>query len=626
MNFKTMPLMQKKSLYLRAKKIYYSGTGEKSPLTDAQFDRLEELLKEEVPNWSGLKKVGAPIGKKTKAVLPISIFSLDKIKKPEQVGNWLEHCPDEVVIMDKLDGASLELVYKDGVPTKLFTRGNGKIGGEVSFLIPHLRGIPQKMGNKSFIVRCEGIFTKAAFQKYTKDFDEARNAASGVLNRKDVHHSLKDLQIVALQLLDPPPPKFAAGLKFLERAKFRVVSYKVVKSAELTFNRLAQLLQKRKTNSQFECDGLVLVKNQKLVLPKSGNPDWGVAFKETVEVDDAPQVKVVKVHWKVSPHGYLIPRVEIEPTKFGGATIRFAAAKNAKRMTEMGIGPGAIVRLVRSGDIIPEIIGVDKKVKAKLPDPNLTGEYHWDKNRVNIVLDDPKASAEFRVQRIARTFQRLNVDFLRGKTIQRLMDVGMDSVTKILRASAKDFEAVPGFKSTSAQKLYKAIHEKVDAGFPMPQLMDASSMFPRGVGQTQLTLLNDQLNLMQLAKQPPKVIMSEVMGLPGFQRTNALKIAQGLPKFVKWLNITGLTAVKQKALKKTSSRLTGVNVSWTGYRDKDQELAVQKNGGNVVSWSPRRSTILLFRPGGKASGKLDVAKQNGIPTLTWEQFAKKYNL
>jgi NAD-dependent DNA ligase len=618
-----LPVAQLKILYRRAKDAYYN---DKPIMSDADFDRLEDYLKEQVPNWSGFK-AGAPVkNKKTKAQLPVPIFSLDKIKKPEQVANWLEHSPDEVVIMDKLDGAALELVY-EGVPIKLYTRGNGKIGGDVSYLIPHLRGIPKKLSTKKrVIVRCEGIFTKAAFQKYTKDFDAARNAASGILNRTDVHHSLKDLQVVALQLLDPNPPKFSAGLKFLERSGFRVVSYRVVKSAELTFNRLAQLLQKRKTNSQFECDGLVLVQNKKLVLPKSGNPDWGVAFKETVEIEDAPTARVVKMHWKVSPHGYLIPRVEIEPTKLSGATIRFAAAKNAKLMMSMGIGPGAVVRLVRSGDIIPDIIGVDKKVKAKLPDPDVIGNYHWDKNGVNIVLDDPKASAEFRVQRIARTFLKLDVDFLRGKTIQRLMDIGLDSVTKILRASAKDFESVPGFKKTSADKLYRAIHEKTDAGFTLPQLMNASSMFPRGVGETQLTALSEQLNLMQLAKQSPKVIVREVMGLPGFQRTNAEKIAQGLPKFVKWLRITGLKVVKPKSVKLSSKKMMGINVSWTGYRDKDQEQAVIKNGGSVVSWSPKRTTVLLFRPGGKSSGKIDIAKQQGIPTMTWEQFSRKYKL
>lgn len=623
MNFKAMPLAQKKSLYLRAKKAYYEGP--KALLTDAQFDRLEELLREEVPKWPGFK-VGAPVGgKKTKKKLPISIGSLDKIKKPDQVSRFLETC-DEAVLSYKLDGAALELVY-EGMPKELYTRGNGQIGGDISYLIPHLRGIPAKLPvKKRTIIRCEGIFTKAAFQKYAKEFDAPRAAASGVTNRKDIHPALKDLQLVALRLLEPNP-KAGEGLRWLKRVGFTVVPYKVLPAASLNYNRLTNLLKKAKATSKYECDGLVIEKNQKNLLPRQGNPDWAVAFKETVEIEDAPTTKIVKVHWKVSAHGILVPRFEVSPVKMSdGSTVRFAAAKNARMMYSLGIGVGAVVRLVKAGDIIPDIIGVEKKTKPSLPTADEHGAYHWDKNKVNIVLDDPKASAEFRTQRIARTFDRLQIDFLRGRTIQRLIDIGLDSVAKILRAGPKDFLAVPGFKEATANKLHKAIQSRIQQGYTLPKLMDASGQFPRGIGETQLQSVVEKFNLMQLADMPPLQIAKQLKAIPGFGEVNAVKVAKGLPKFIKWLRITKIKVVKPKRVKVRSLKLQGVSVTWTTYRNKEQEAIVEENGGQVVSFSLKKTTVLLFSPTGKASSKLSAAEKAGIPTMTWAQFAKKYKL
>lgn len=622
MNFKAMTLMQKKQVYIRAKKAYYDGA---PIITDAQFDRLEDLIREEAPKWSGFK-TGAPVaGKKTKKKLPIPIGSLDKIKKPEQVDRFLGTC-DEVVVSYKLDGAALELVYDGGTLTEVYTRGNGIIGGDVSFLGPHLKGAPQKVPTKKrVIIRAEGIFTKAGFAKYANDFDAARNAASGVLNRKDVHRAVKDLQIVAHQLLEPNP-KPSEGLAWLKRAGFTVVPFKVFSTSDLEFNKLTKLLLKAKATSKYECDGLVVVRNQKNMLPRSGNPDWGVAFKETVEVEDAPTAEVLKVHWKVSAHAILVPRVELVPIKLSGATIRFAAAKNAKMLIANGIGPGALVKLVRSGDIIPDIVSVVKRVKAKLPDPSDHGDWHWDKNKVNIVLDDPTANADFRTQKIARTFDKLQIDFMRARSIQRLIDVGIDSVSKILKATPEDFLKVPGFKVATANKLHKAIHNRIDQGYTLAKLMDASSQFPRGIGETQLQSVVEKLNLMQLAELPPLQIAKQLKAIPGFGEVNAVKVAKGLPKFIKWLRITKIKVVKPKKVKISSLKLQGVSVSWTTYRSKDQEAIVEENGGQVVSFGVKKTNVLLFSPTGKASAKIAMAEQVGIPVMTWEQFAKKFKL
>jgi len=620
-----MPTLdQLKTKYLAAKKAYYNDPNGKTNMSDEAFDALEDLIKEKDPKWKGFK-AGAPVFTKTKRKLPVPMFSLDKVKTAKQLVGFQEAYDGDAVIMDKLDGSSLELGYIGGKPDFLITRGNGTIGGDVSYLIPHLRGIPQSISTKKrVIIRCEGLFTKAAFEKYKDEFDAARNAASGVLNRKDVHKAVRDLQVVALSVLEPnmSPSK---GLTWLKAQQFRTVAWRSFPMDRINVEMLDKLLAKRKESGQFQIDGLVIAYDKVNQIPRSGNPDWSVAFKSNVSVEDAPVTTVKEVHWKVSPHGYIIPRIEFEPLTMDGAKVKFATAFNGKYVEDNKLGPGAQVKIVRSGDIIPYIVEVTKQARKASKPPASLGPIGWDKTETNWVLDDPKNNAEFRAQKIARTFQVLDVDYLRGKTVDRLIAAGFDNVTKILKADADDFLRVEGFKEASANKLFQAIHEKVDKGFPLTQLMDASGGFPRGVGQTRLDSIAEHHNLMQLATMDKDELIELISAIPGFQEKSATLIATGLPKFAKWVRITGLKVRAKAKVKTTSQKLAGQYVSFTGFRDKNAETTIQENGGQVGNFGGK-TTVLLVSPTGKASGKADIARGKGIPVMTLDQFYKKFKL
>lgn len=611
-----------KQQYTDAKRVYYEDPNGKQLMTDREFDVLEEKIRRLDPRWKGFR-AGAPVNKKTKVKLPVPIFSLDKVKSVEALERWLDPREDYVV-MDKLDGAGLEMRYENGLPVLLATRGNGTIGGNVSYLIPHLRGIPKKVGNKSFTVRFEGLFSTSAFAKYKKEFDASRNAASGVLNRNDVHPAVKDLSVVAIQLLDPNL-QMSRGLSWLKTVGFQVVSNRTFPGSKLRYDRLVALLKKRRAASRYNMDGLVLVLDKKNALPKSGNPSWGVAFKEDMSVENAPTATVKRVHWKVSSHGYLIPRIEINTIRLGDSKINFATAYNAGYVRDNGIGPGAQVKIALGGDIIPDIIQVVKSVRPQMPDDSF-GTLKWTPTKVHVMLKNPKENADFRLQKIARTFSTLKIDFLRGRTVQKLIEEGYDNVTKIIRATPEDFGKIPGFKDASARKLWDAIHTKVDAGFPLTQLMDASGLFPRGVGQTRLDAIAEHVNLIALGRKSPAEIIDIVAEIPGFQRTTAEMVAQGLPKFERWMKATGLKVsrpVKRAAPK--SQRLGDVAVTFTGYRDKEQEATVVENGGRVVPFGSK-TTHLLVSPNGKASTKADRAAEKGIKVMTWDQFSKKFGV
>lgn len=620
-----MTLVQMKKRYLLAKDAYYNT--DKPIMSDDEFDALEDKIRKLDPKWSGLKKAGAKV-KKTKAKLPIPIFSLDKTK-PHTVDRWLEANQSEmVVISDKIDGSSLEIVYKDGLPFKAYTRGNGIIGGDVSYILPHLR-IPQKVGRQSFIIRCEAVFSTAAFSKYKKEFDAARNAASGILNRTDIHPAAKDLSVVVLQVLEPNG-KSSRGLAWAKSAGFTVVPWKLFRASELNGEKLSKLMTARKAKSKWKLDGMVLTLDKVNRLPKSGNPDWAVAFKENISLVNLPVATVKHVEWEVSPHGYLKPTAVYDPITWDDSKLTRATAFNARFVELNGIGPGAKIKIVRSGDIIPKIEVVVKKAKAQMPDPLKYGDFVWSKNRVDLVLTKPKENEDVRVRVITRFMTEVGVDFMKEGTVRKLYDAGFTNITRIMKATPKDFLRIPNVKEKTADKLHQAIHRILDKGIPIVKLMDASGTFPRGLGSTRFQQIADKWamkKVLELAESDPTKLRKALLSLPGWQDTTVSGFLKGAPQFNKWLRITGLKPIyaREKAPAAKTQKLAGVAVTFTGYRSAEQEATVTENGGTVVSFGSK-TTHLLYRPGGKESTKLDKARKAGTPVLTWDAFAKAMKL
>lgn len=623
-----------KNLYLKAKEVYYSDPNGKTLMSDDEFDKLEDKIRAVDPKWKGFAAGTKAIKKfKTKEALPIPIFSLDKHKAPS-ISRWLSTVGKNVGVMvsDKLDGASIELVYEKGIPVKALTRGNGKIGGNISYLIPHMK-IPQKVGNKSFILRCEGLFSKSKFLKYKNEFDSARNAASGVMNRQDVHKSVKDLSIVVIQVLHPSISP-SAGLKWAKTAGFTVVPFVVFPASRLNGANLDTLLAQRKAKSKYALDGLVLTEDKINIQPKSGNPDWSVAFKANVDMDKAPVTTIREVQWEVSRYGLLKPVAVYDPVEWEGSQLTRASAFNAKFVNDNGIGPGARVAILRSGEIIPYIAKILKKARPSVPDPRKFGPYSLDEKGTEYVLDDPKSSPAVRIKRIARFFGHIGVEFMKLQTLTKMYDAGFTSVSSIARASVKDFMKIPGVQITTAKKLHHALHSVLDKGIPLATLMEASGVFDRGMGTSRLEAIAERYPLLKLAGKDRQTQIDLVSNIPGFQVKTATLWADGAIKFLKWMKLTGITPMSEDQerklknstrIEKKSSKLDGVNVSWTGYRDKEQEAAVQMNGGQIVPFSSK-TQVLLYSRSGKASSKVDKAKAKGIETYTWDQFVAKYRI
>ena len=312
--------------------------------------------------------------------------------------------------------------------------------------------------------------------------------------------------------------------------------------------------------------------------------------------------------------------------RVGDVTVSRVTLHNAKMVIDKKIGPGTIVQIRRSGDVIPYLEKVVKSTKASVPKPTQFGAYHM--TGVHFVLDNPKENIDFRVKRMAKFFAEMGAEFMREKTVRKLYDAGFTNLSKILKAKPEAFVGL-GVSEAGAQRLYKAIHTALDKKVPLTQLMAASSTFPRGMGERRFQSLGQRFDLLKFADMETYKQLELIREADGWNTKTAEAFIKGLPQFLKWLDIVKVPFVNDTGAAKVAplvkGPLNGMIISWTGYRDKDQEAEVQAEGGVVAPFGSK-TTVLLYSESGKDSSKVTKAEARGITVMTWAKFSRKYGL
>ena len=626
-------LDQMKANWQKANAAYHNGKA--SGMTDAQFDKLEAAIRKLDPKWAPLAQTGAKVvgGKKRKVTLVEHMPSLDKFY-PEGVAKKLKGGLSQLE-MDKLDGSALQIVMDKGVPVQVATRGNGIVGQDISFLIPQLR-IPKSIKYKGHVVlRCEAVMKEAIFQaKYAPKYDNSRNLVAGVLNRKSdgtVDPILKHVDIVVLGVYGIG---MKAGLAQADGWGFDTVFRRVQPSANLTAAKMEARLAARKKESNYEMDGLVYCRTDwYLNYPTNDKPKDIWAFKVNTG-DDTHEAKVLDVIYQISGHGRINPKIKLEPTRMGGVTVQHATVHNAEWMTSRKIGVGAVVQVVRSGGVIPKVVGVVKPAKTvALPSiPYVVkGKFFFVDKRKGAIVD---AATDGRITtlQIAKFMDVMGVDLLAGKTIEKLLPK-FSSVDRYL----KDWKA-----GTLADNLHRAglgpkvalnIHKEFDKVFkgktiPMRQLMVASSIFKSGMGDRKLQILEGAgvsmgslMKLLILKGQTE--VQLKVHDVKGFSDRTALMVGAGCSRFKPRLEF-------YTTVMKVDGRLPGVDtvvkgdltgqfVSFTSYRSTEHADAVKARGAKVIDLGAK-TTILLYKDGAvKFKDKIDKAAARGVRTTTFEE-------
>lgn len=585
-------------------------------MTDAEWDSLYDKLRELDPHNSFFEKVGAPI-KKMKVKLPFMMPSLNKVKPHTgTVPQWIAKHSGPWMVSEKADGVSILLVKEER--TQAFTRGDGMYGGDISFMVPHFR-MPKMKEGEAF--RGEIIMSQERFRsKWAQEFKNARNMAAGITNRSDVHKAIRDMDILIYEVLNPRgvPSQQLAKLK---ARGFKVVPFKVYDEIDET--KLEELLAVRRAKSPYELDGLVITQDRKNPLAKT-NPDWSVAFKSDA-LDEARISEVVEVQWNPTRTGYLFPRLVIKPVNIRGVTVKHVSGKSAAFIRDNKIGPGAHIKVRRSGDVIPDIRPQDVVRPANRGAMPSGSDWEWIGENIRMSGTKAEKLSTVKAKNIQFFFASIGVERFKEATIQKFIDQGIDSVSKILKLPRTQFINIPG-GSIILKDVYDQIQDAIN-DIELPTLMAASQVFGRSFGERRAAaILKAYPNVLDYAGKPTSFVTNLVADIPGFNTITAEQFATNLPVFVKWLRfVPSIRWTLPKKAKVKSDKLAGQSVLFTGFRDSDLESLIQENGGNVAS-SIGNATILLAKDPGGSSAKLMAARERGVKIMTADEFKRRYKL
>jgi len=619
---KTLTESELSEMIRRANTTYYCSNI--SLMSDNEYDIIREYTLSVYPNNTAAKEGHTRCNievEKNKVRLPYEMWSMDKIKPDsDALKKWITKYKGPYVLSAKLDGVS-GMYSTEGRKPKLYTRGNGVIGQDISHLIPYLE-LPSR---SDLVIRGEFIITKERFdKKYKNKFSNARNFVAGVINQKKIDiEKVKDIDFVSYEIIKPKmkPSLQLSLLDCLENIK--VVRY--IEKDTVTNNVLSELLIEWRDLYDYEIDG-VICSNDESYPRKSGNPEHAFAFKMVLG-DQVAEAKVVDVIWTPSKDGYLKPRVQIEPITLGGVKIEFATGFNAKFIEDNRIGVGAIVRLVRSGDVIPHILAVVVPAsQAQMPNVS----YEWNDTRVDVILKDKTKDETVREKNITGFFRGIGVEGLSTGRIKKMIAAGFDSVPKILRMSKDDLLKVEGFQKKIAEKIYNGIKEKMTTS-TLPEIMNATNIFGRGFGTKTLTIILESYPDILVSKESSKDIVSKLINVHGMAAKSAERFAEKLPEFLTWAkdaNITGRLVYKKLILSETKEKgpLYKKKYVLTGFRDKELVKKLESQGmiqGNTVN---KNTFIVITKNPEDNTGKIEEARRLGIMIMTPEELKDKYNI
>ncbi|AGF85204.1 DNA ligase [Moumouvirus goulette] len=601
---------------------YNSG---KSLINDEYYDILLDRLQELDPESELLNKVGAPIkGKKVK--LPYWMGSMNKIKSDEKlINNWIKKYKGPYLISDKLDGISCLLVLKNST-IKLYTRGDGNYGQDISHLVDLVNMSVENLYDIEYDVSIRGelIMTKKNFEKYSEIMSNARNMVSGIVNSKKESinkNYAKDVDFVAYELIKPEK-KPSDQLKQLNKLGLNVVYYDIYK--DINVEILDNILQKRKTKSKYEIDGIIVTDNNKNMRNKSGNPDYSFAYKGVTETAN---VKVIEVIWTPSKDGILVPRIHFQKVRLSQADLEYTTGFNASFIKCNKIGPGAIINIVRSGDVIPYITRVVKPAKEPSLPKNV--DYIWDKNKVNIILANLDENEIVIIQRLTKFMRDIGVENLSQGIVTRLVEAGYDNIPKIMSITVDDFLSLEGFQERLATKLYNNLQNSIN-NLDVLTLMNASNIFGRGFGEKKLKKILDIYPNIVLDYKISEYNKwrNKILDLEGFDDITTDSFLKSLPEFQKFYKIVN-KIIDIKPYKSNVNKI-GIfkdqNIVFTGFRNKDWQKFIEEEGGKMSGSVSKNTTLLVYNDGEESSNKYQTAKKLGVKTISKSQFSKKYNI
>ena len=630
-------------------------------ISDAEYDRLRRELLALETAWPDLVRpdspslrVGAPAAAPSFAPVEhrVPMLSLDNAMDEaefrafdERLKRLLEtEAPLQYVGELKLDGAAVELVYEDALYRIGATRGDGRVGEDVTTNLAHLGTVPQRLHGDApsgrVSVRGEVVLPLAAFRRLNRvreargdePFVNPRNAAAGSLRQRDDIdvERLRSLELRAYGIAEGAPAHVATQADVLAQLRawgFRVSDEcAVVADVEAALAFYQRILAARDA-LPIEVDGTVFKLNRIAQQRQAGNlpraPRWAIAFKFP-PAQETTVVEAIEVN--VGRTGALTPVAKLRPVFVGGVTVSNASLHNQDEVERKDVRVGDTVVVQRAGDVIPQIVAV---VPGKRPH----GAHRWHMPshcpvcRAEVVrlegeavtrcpnLDCP-AQIETSIRHLAGR-GALDVEGLGEKLVAQLVQQGhLTRVSDVFRLDAATLAGLERMGEKSAANLVAALEKAKDT--TLARVLIALGI--RHVGEGVAQLLADHFggDLDALVAAPQE----ELESIEGVGPT----IAESLVRFfadarnrkeIEALRALGLRWPVGARRKRGEGPLAGRTFVLTGtlpHLARDEaKRRIEDAGGKVVSAVSKKTSYVVA--GAEPGSKLAKATELGVAVL-----------
>lgn len=579
--------------------------------TDYDFVFLAELQRRD-PHHPFLQNVEPEPAFAGKTVeLPAAMLSTDKAYSFEEVERWVERIekaamelgkePADIVyqVTPKLDGYA---AYDDG--QTLYTRGDGRKGTDIGRVFE--RGL-QVAGQGG---RGQGpgeiVVSRTYFDQHLAEFfDNPRNFQASVIKEKQLEaHAEQAIRDGA-----------AVFYPFSLLPCWRGSQQQLLSEFETIVEDIWQKVD-------YDVDGVVLEITDAELKQALGatrhHHRWQLAYKKNLET---AEVKVLRVTPQTSRSGRITPVAELEPIRLSGALLSRATAHHYRMVLDKGIGPGALIQLARSGEVIPKIEQVLRAAEPDIPSqcPSCGHELVWDND---FLICPNNLACPAQISNSMEHFFRVlkNNDGFGAATIKKLYEDGIRQVDEIYRLSAADFERM-GFGPKQSQNLVEQLVRSRSETIEDWRFLAAFGVFRMGLGNCERLLghyaLSEIFNLSE----------ADIIRIEGFAEKTAGVIVSGFAEIKPLFDtLTGLgfsLQATQHSADVDGQPLAGKTLVFTGTLQtgsRDELSRMAKAKGAKVGSSVSAKTDYLVAGDNVGANKLNAATEKGVKVISEQEF------
>jgi DNA ligase (NAD+) len=613
-------------------------------LSDKEYDGLRDDLRKLSPNDSYFKSAGMTLPettewRKTKHI--IKMGSLDKVNTKEEFIKWAKDKGiTEIVLEDKLDGISLELIYKNGILTNAITRGDGIIGEDILSNVQQMKNVKKNLTNFNGSLRAEIFMLQDDFKKINdillksnqKPLKNPRNAASGIAKRYNGEFS-EDLTLLYYNI---------EGFKFdTEEEKLSYIKNQLELPTcfykKCTIEEACKIFEDYEDHLRYETpydiDGLVAKANDLELQEKLGwtgiTPKGQIAWKFG---NAKAQTTINGVEWSMGTTNRISPVALLEPTDIGGVTIKRASLHNVDIFKALNLGKGDIVEISRRNEVIPNVEKVIKHVGKKFDIPltcpicasvlEVEGKF----------LACPNEECKgLQVGNLYKYITNLEIMDIGEAIIELLYAAGkIKEPADFYKLTIKDFLDIEGMGEKSGKKIIDHLQEKLTIDLPTFIGCLNINAFSNSIAENLTNNGLDTLEKMQDAS------IDQLISIKGIEEKTAKRIIEGLKsKSVVIKNLLKYITIKEKEIvmkkKSANNRLNGASYCFTGGIEKCnasgerftrpmmQNLVVE-NGGIVFDGVKQGLSFLVQADPTKNSSKTKKAIALGVSIIGEDEF------